>query len=502
VTSRALVYHNSVSSLRRIFGVALWFTATAFIGLFIATQSVAVMVIATATVACLLLAVISPLAGLVVLLILAPMRTLIATEAPLQLPLDIGQFALIGAIAAWLIHKISRGEQPVRVFWSPISVAVLLYIIVIGFTVFGATSLTAWLNEWLKWIQILILIIFALNYAGNRRWEWLLFGLTLAAVANALVGIYEFFGGSGALHLLVGDRFFRAFGTFGQPNPFGGFMGLIAPLTLMATLGYGKRVRKQRKLLKVEHNSARTSFLLALFYGLSSIVVLIAIIMSWSRGAWIGLAGALLIVALALPRHTWRGVILFGGIFGVIAVLWFAGILPRSVVDRLNSSTQEFFAFQDVRGIDITPENYAVVERLAHWQAAINMAMAYPWLGVGLGNYEIVYPDYRLMNWEEPLGHAHNYYLNILAETGIIGLLAYGKVWVIIMALSWRSRQHPDALGRFVVIGLLGSWTYLAIHSFFDNLYVNNLFLHAGLMFGILAILYNQTRTHIRLGIS
>jgi len=142
-----------------------------------------------------------------------------------------------------------------------------------------------------------------------------------------------------------------------------------------------------------------------------------------------------------------------------------------------------------------------VAERLAHWQAALNMVSAHPLLGIGLGNYEVVYPVYRLVNWLEALGHAHNYYLNILAEAGIVGLLVYGKVWVGIMALSWRGRYHPDILSRFVLIGLLGAWVYLAVHSFFDNLYVNNLFLHMGLMLGILATLYNQTRTHMRLGI-
>jgi O-antigen ligase len=214
------------------------------------------------------------------------------------------------------------------------------------------------------------------------------------------------------------------------------------------------------------------------------------------------LAAALGVAAFAVPRNTRRGILFLGGIAALISVLWFTGLLPRSVVDRLGTSTQEFFAFEDVRGVDITPDNYAVAERLAHWQAALNMASAHPLFGVGLGNYEVVYPQSRLINWFEPLGHAHNYFLNILAEAGVIGLLAYGKVWIGIIGLSWRGRQHPDILSRFVVIGLLGTWVYLAVHSFFDNLYVNNLFLHLGLMLGILAALYNQTRVHSELGIS
>jgi O-antigen ligase len=152
-----------------------------------------------------------------------------------------------------------------------------------------------------------------------------------------------------------------------------------------------------------------------------------------------------------------------------------------------------------MRGIDITPENYAVAERLAHWQAALNMARSHPWLGVGLGNYELVYPSYSLINWHEALGHAHNYYLNIFAEGGLVGLLGYGKAWLLIIGATWWLRRHPNTLSRLVGIGLLGSWTYLVVHSLFDNLYVNNLFIHLGLILGILAVLYNQLNQSTRL---
>ena len=47
----------------------------------------------------------------------------------------------------------------------------------------------------------------------------------------------------------------------------------------------------------------------------------------------------------------------------------------------------------------------------------------------------------------------------------------------------------PDPLARLILVGLFGSWAYLAVHSLTDNLYVNNLFLHLGVMLGVLAVL-------------
>jgi putative inorganic carbon (HCO3(-)) transporter len=176
-----------------------------------------------------------------------------------------------------------------------------------------------------------------------------------------------------------------------------------------------------------------------------------------------------------------------------VAVLWFAGMIPESIMRRVMSSTEELITIQDVRGVDITSANYAITERLAHWQAAQNMARDYPWLGVGLGNYEVAYPTYRLINWDKPLGHAHNYYLNILAEAGIIGLFAYLGLWASILWFTWKARSHPDTVHRSLMVGLFGTWIYLAVHSLLDNLYVNNLFIHIGVLLGLLAIVYQQT---------
>ncbi len=475
-----------------------WIVTAGFAGLIVATQPTPILFFGFALAAFAILSIITPLAALVALLILAPMRTLIATEAAFQLPLDIGQISLAIVLASWVMYRVSRGKRLLTFVHTPVTSVVMLFLVITGLTAFEAESLGAWLNEWLKWVQILILFMLAYDLAGDHLWSWLVFGLVVSGCANALIGIYEFFGGSGALHLLINNRFFRAFGTFGQPNPFGGFMGLLAPIALMAALGYGGRVwRSWRGSRRLPY----TSLLLACFYTLASLLIVVGVFVSWSRGAWVAFGVSVGVVVLALPRHAWRGLLIAAVIAGGFALLWFANALPASIVERISSSTQEFFAFEDVRGVDITPENYAVAERLAHWQAALNMVNAHPWLGVGLGNYEVVYSQYRLINWPEPLGHAHNYYLNILAEAGIIGLLGYGKVWLVIMWANWRARQHPDFLARCILVGLLGTWTYLAVHSFFDNLYVNNLFLHLGLMLGVLAILYNQTRRPIRLGV-
>ena len=463
------------------------------LSILIATQSIQFTAIILLIGALLLLALITPLSAFAIMLILAPLRTLIATESPIQLPLDIGQISFVVLIGFWGVQQYIRKRSVVQLKITPISLALLLFIVATGLSIFTAASISTWLNEWLKWVIIIVLMYLTNNAGKSNRWHWILFLLTLSGVGNAIVGIYIFLGGSGADHLLINNRFFRAFGTFGQPNPFGGFLGLLAPLALMAWYGYVRRLFVSKTKINKAH------LIPVLYYGIAFLILSLGLFASWSRGAWLGFISSIAIMAFSLPHKVWQSLIFAGVIIVLVSTLWFSGVLPQSVVDRVVNSTEEFFAFDDVRGVDITSANFAVVERLAHWQAALNMAQYNPWFGVGFGNYEVVYLEFQLINWDEPLGHAHNYYLNILAEAGIIGFFAYLILLLGIMRTTWQIRKNPDNLRRAIGIGLIGTWTYLSIHSLLDNLYVNNIFLHLGTLLGLLAILYTDTIESVKL---
>jgi len=441
---------------------------------------------------------ISPIAIFAVMLILAPLRTLIATESPFQLPLDIGQLTFVLYVIGWWWHRSIRHRQGLHLpFKSPIFLSVSAFTIATGLTAFSALSMQFWITEWLKWVTILVVIVLVMDAGRSRRWEILVTVLVAAGVANALVGLYIFFGGSGADHLIILNQYFRAFGTFGQPNPFGGFLGMILPIAIMSGYAYLMQIWNQWRILRKVN---RDLLLKLSYYALATGIMLAGLVASWSRGAWLGFVVSVAVIAFCLPRKLWQSIALSGTALILVSAMWFGGLIPDSIQQRVLSSTEELFSFSDVRGVDITTVNYAIVERLAHWQAAMNMARENPYLGVGLGNYEVAYDQYRLANWKFPLGHAHNYYLNILAEAGIIGFLFYAGMWLVIVIITWQTRAHPDLLARSISVGLMGSWAYLSFHSLLDNLYVNNIFLHQGVMLGLLAMFYHQIQNSIQWG--
>jgi O-antigen ligase len=164
------------------------------------------------------------------------------------------------------------------------------------------------------------------------------------------------------------------------------------------------------------------------------------------------------------------------------------GLLPAALTSRFQALS-EFTTFYDVRGVAINNDNYAIIQRLAFWQSAQAMAAAHPWLGVGLGNFAYAYPAYALLNWPQAIGHAHNIYLNMLAETGVLGLAAYLALWLGIVWLTLAALRQTEGWQRGLVLGLLGAWVGLAAHQVVDYLYVNNTHLLIGAYLGLLAAL-------------
>ena len=113
----------------------------------------------------------------------------------------------------------------------------------------------------------------------------------------------------------------------------------------------------------------------------------------------------------------------------------------------------------------------------------------HPWLGVGFGNYEAAYADYALPKWPVALGHAHNYYLNVASETGLIGLTAYLALWGVAL---WQTGQAvcqaKNPYAKALALGALGMLVHVSVHNIVDNLWVHNMYVHVAIVLGLAQI--------------
>jgi O-antigen ligase len=119
----------------------------------------------------------------------------------------------------------------------------------------------------------------------------------------------------------------------------------------------------------------------------------------------------------------------------------------------------------------------------------------HPWLGVGIGNYAAAYLHYNVPRWTDPLGHAHSFYLNVGAETGLLGFVMYlvflAAAFVHAIRVAWR--RH-DVLTQAVAVAALGVLAATAVHNFVDNLYVHDMAVQISLVLGLVSAADRMTR--------
>ncbi|MFN2223990.1 MAG: O-antigen ligase family protein, partial [Candidatus Promineifilaceae bacterium] len=425
-------------------------------------QYAAALVLGTAL---LLLMLIWPLFGLAVVLLAGPAGAMENHLIGVNLP-ESGQLLLAVTLSAWILRGVLR--RRIIIHKTILNVPFAIFLIIGLVTLVPAASLSYGLKEVIKWVEMWLVMQMVLDLSATRseestttlwparRWHkrfdtrWLMAMLLVAGLSQALIGIWQFaLRGDGPEHFMILERFYRAFGTFQQPNPYGGYMGLTASLGIGATSGMVfalvHRLRSGQAIPRLE-------WLWLAFFSVCAIFAGLGLIMSWSRGAWLGFAGGMVVFLFFLPRRRIVGLALLSTSAILLGTAMYIDLIPAALSGRLVSFSEDL-QVGDVRGVHITIENYAVIERLAHWQAGADMARQSLLIGVGFGNYEPAYQEFALLNWPHPLGHAHNYYLNILAETGVFGALAYLILWALIFVqvirvvdcLSWP--QKGLALG-------------------------------------------------------
>lgn len=395
---------------------------------------------------------------------------------------------------AWLLflaRGIARRDLQLRV--PPLVLPFVLFILAAAVSITVASSLTDSVSELSKWMEMLAAYWLVAQFFDVTRARRLLAVMFLAGLSQALLGAYQFYFRAGPEgFLLFGGANLRAFGTFEQPNPYAGYLGLIIPLAFGTALGMLVLWVRSKRTSAYKEGNARaplrvSDWLLFALASVSGAAMLAALFFSYSRGAWIGVAAALgVTVVLTLVRSKRAAAL---GLLALLVVLLFIGlgeikILPDVIAQRF-ATVSDYLTFEDVRGVRANDDNFALVERRAHWQAALGMFEDAPWLGVGFGNYASAYPKYALPKWDDPLGHAHNYYLNVLAETGIIGLGAFVILWVAIFWQTWRSVLRARGWWMGVAAGIFGMLVALSIHNFFDNLFVHAMYLQVGLSLGL-----------------
>lgn len=200
----------------------------------------------------------------------------------------------------------------------------------------------------------------------------------------------------------------------------------------------------------------------ARLFGLSMFVVsVLGIVYSFARASLIAVFAALLLAGILRRVHPLVYAVTIGS-----AVLALVVFLPPAAKSRLVQ------AATPLSGSVTTASDASVRNRAGENLAAVHMFLDHPWLGVGPGNYPVLYTKYS-----ETIGldsrnegrHPHNLYLEALAETGLVGGLVLFALMARALQGAWRAR---GALGGRD--GLLAEGVFVALVGYM----INGFFLH------------------------
>ncbi len=262
------------------------------------------------------------------------------------------------------------------------------------------------------------------------------FTLIFVAMGISLYALYQFLTHSNHVwHFPVRFRG-RASGTYISPNHLAGFLEMVLPLALAYTL-----VGRNRVVTKI-------------FLGYAALAMIVGIVVSGSRGSWVAclLALSSLFAILLLQRaHRLRAGLLLLVLVGCGA--W-AVAQTNLFHSRINQTVVSGRVDLDVR--------------LVLWETAWRMWRDHPWIGVGPGHYDHRYRAYRPSSVQLQPDYAHNDYLNLLADWGLVGatiilfaMVAMGvgivKVWKHVRrseneSSSTRSNKFAFVLGGMIAL--------------------------------------------------
>lgn len=409
------------------------------------------------------------------------------------------QAAFLLVLGAWAAGKLLRGAR-----WDVLRDAnvwrfAIFYVAILS-SGRVAGDIKATLADGFHWGEALAIYVIARDTLRARRdWAGLVVCFFAAASGEAFIGTVQSKLGLGNLSFFVGG-IARSFGTFGRPNSYAGYLEMTFPLAvavvlwaLMALPATARRWRAARGGPLAEERRALVPLLGLLAAlagaGLTALMLAAGITLSLSRGAWFGTAAALFVM-MVLAGRRWAIAALVGtGLLAVTLALGGVGVLPQTIQQRIDSVRSSLFLL-DYYKVPITPQNFAVKERMAYWFGGIHMAEDHPWQGVGLGNYGAQYDaKYFISPFMKSQVHAHNYYIHITAETGIIGLTAYllliGGVFATGVGAVRRTARDPFA--RALALGGVGIVVAVAMHNFFEDLHVLSLGVHLSAVWALLA---------------
>jgi len=207
-------------------------------------------------------------------------------------------------------------------------------------------------------------------------------------------------------------------------------------------------------------------------------VFVVALILSFTRAAWVSLAAAFAFYLILYFKISWKYIV--GLILVAIVYLIFSWSDIMMSLERNRQDTSDDLA-EHLESISNISTDASNLERINRWNSAFRMFADKPLLGFGPGTYSFKYAPYQLSNEKTivstnagDMGNAHSEYIGPLAESGVLGMLSFLGVVVTIIITGWRlylrmSKGPERAVVLSVLMGLVTYFVHGSLNNFLDT---------------------------------
>lgn len=363
-----------------------------------------------------------------------------------------------GAVEAWSISIMEVGAGLLFVLWAarqvvageleiagnplflPMSLfaGLILWQLATGRTAYHAATFSAALL-YCTYGLVCFLVVQCLRRTSQIKtlaWVFSAYGFTVALFA-LLQGIAS----NGKLYWLRTAQFDGwIYGPYVNHNHYAGLMEMLTPIPLVISLAGG--VRGPRRALAA----------------LAAAVMASTIFLSGSRGGMVAFAVQMAVLATFLikRRKSWKAAFAFGA-FLIIALGLLAWLGGGELADRMASIHSA--ARTELPG----------AARLKMDRDALKMFAQKPVLGWGLGVFGDIYPQFSSFSSNIPVGMAHNDYLQLLAEMGVLGFAT--ALWFLLTLYRFALKKlQPGQLDTNAAVTLAATLgiSGILVHSFVD----------------------------------
>jgi len=344
----------------------------------------------------------------------------------------------------WWAVVICR-DREIETHWSPVYWPLLAFLGIATLQLtFGATAYPFLTGVALLKISACSLLFFLTGQAfrNPRDLRFLAWFLMCFAFGVAVFGIAQNFTSHYVLYwhrpLTNGGN---PFGPYVNRNDFAGLMELLAPIGLSLVLFRGVRTEQMP------------------FVGILTVVPITALLLTGSRGGIVSFVFELGVLALIVyvARSKKSQVVPFAIVLlaALLAVGWLG---TNRILDRFSSHADELTA------------NRRVTMLKGTWHVFLD----HPLIGCGLGTLVAVYPRYEPHYDGKIVDHAHNDYVEALAETGVAGGicgLAFFLLWL--REARMRLAREQTSLSKAIHVAGVAACAGMMVHSFVDfNLHI------------------------------